>query len=76
MSPQLDSALESELGKPWRGATIHVFCMTHASDAWRLLLCETSCEVFISYSEFVLSLELFGFGMRCGVGWGWGTGMK
>lgn len=68
MSLPLDSTLESEPSKPWRGADVHVLCMTHISNAWRLLLCEASCEVFTSYSEFVPSQELFGFGMRGGVG--------
>lgn len=76
MSRPLDSTLESEPSKPWRGTEVHVLCMTHASNAWRLLLCEASCEVFTSYSEFVLSQELFGFGMRGGVGWGCGARMK
>lgn len=64
--------IESELGKPWRGAAIHVLCMTHASGAWRLLLWETSCKVFTFYREYVLSQELFGFGITGGVEWGWG----
>lgn len=49
---------------------------TSTCSAWLMPLMPGDCEVFTSYSEFVLSQELFGFGMRGGVGWGWGARMK